>query len=145
MTTLIPSSVIISLFFLMAIATFSSLLNYWDIHGRDFSALQSLQVERINSSIEISSAGPTSTDLDCTNFTASVVNTGSINFIPVQDGDVLVEYTDTGGSKVVSYLEYATTAVTGNRWTVTSLSPDTRNASQWDIQETALKHEPRAY
>lgn len=138
MTTLIPSSVIISLFFLMAIATFSSLLNYWDIHGRDFSALQSLQVERINSSIEISSAGPTSTDLDCTNFTASVVNTGSINIIPVQDGDVLVEYTDTGGSKVVSYLEYATTAVTGNRWTVTSLSPDTRNASQWDIQETAV-------
>ena len=137
MTTLIPGSIVISIFFMLAVATFGSLLNYWSIHSNDFSVLQQLQVERVNSSITISSAGPSSTDLDCTNFTASVVNTGSVNIIPVEDGDVLVEYTDTGGSKVVSYLEYATTAVTGNRWTVASLSTDNRNPGQWDIQETA--------
>ncbi|MCH7737496.1 MAG: hypothetical protein IH872_08870 [Chloroflexi bacterium] len=137
MTILIPGTVVITIFFLLSIVVFGSLLNTWNSHAGEFSVLQDQQVDRVSSAIAISSAGPTDTDLDCTNFTASVVNTGSVNFIPVEQGDIIVEYTDTGGSKVVRYLEYATTAVTGNRWTVASISADTRNPNQWDTQETA--------
>ena len=129
--------VVFSIFFVLSVVTFNSLLNTWNTHASEFSVEQARQVDRINSSLAISSAGPTETDLDCNNFIASVVNTGSVGIVPVNDGDVLVEYTDIGGSRIVRYLEYATTAVTGNRWTVTSFSTDTRNPNQWDPQETA--------
>ena len=137
MSTVIPSAVVISVFFLLAISAFGGLLNTWDSLTREFSEVQAQQVKRVSSSIAIYSAGPTATDLDCTNFIAEVVNTGSVNIIPVEEGDVIVEYTDTGGSKVVSYLEHATTAVTGNRWSETSFSIDNRNPDQWDTDETA--------
>ena len=137
MTVPIPAAIIFTIFFVLSVVTFSSLLESWNTQSTEFSVIQAHQVDRLNSSLSISSAGPTETDLDCNNFVASVVNTGSVEIVPVYDGDVFVEYTDTGGSKVSSYLEYATTAVTGNRWTVTSFSSDTRNPNLWDAQETA--------
>ena len=137
MTVPIPAAIVFTIFFLLAAVTFNYLFESWNTQSSEFSVMQDRQVDRINSSISISSAIPTESDLDCDNFTASVLNTGSVNIAPVYDGDVFVEYTDTGGSKVASYLEYATTAVTGNRWTVTSFSPNTRNPNLWDTQETA--------
>ncbi|PKB71091.1 MAG: hypothetical protein BZY87_07120, partial [SAR202 cluster bacterium Io17-Chloro-G6] len=137
MTVPIPAAIVFTIFFVLSTVTFFALLDSWDTQTSEFSAAQARQVDRINSSLSISSAGPTETDLDCNNFTASVVNTGSVAMVPVSDGDVFVEYTDTGSSKVSSYLQYATTAVTGNSWTVTSFSSDTRNPDVWDAQETA--------
>ena len=137
MTVPIPASIVFSIFFVLSAVTFNSLLDSWNTQTSEFSVMQPSHVDRINSSLSISSAGPTETDLDCNNFIASVVNTGSVDIVPVYDGDVFVEYTDTGGSKVSRYLEYATTAVTGNRWTVTSFSSDTRNPNLWDARETA--------
>ena len=137
MTVPIPAAIVFTIFFLLAAVTFNYLFESVNTQSSEFSVMQDRQVDRINSSISISSAIPTESDLDCDNFTASVLNTGSVNIAPVYDGDVFVEYTDTGGSKVASYLEYATTAVTGNRWTVTSFSPKTRNPHLWDTQETA--------
>ena len=137
MTVPIPGAIVFTVFFLLATVTFGALLDSWNTHTSEFSVVQSRQTDRINSRLSISSAGPTETDLDCDNFTASVVNTGSVAIAPINDGDVFVEYTDVGGSKVVRYLEYATTAVTGNRWTATSFSPNTRNPNLWDPRETA--------
>ena len=137
MTTVIPGSVILTVFILISSFTFSSLLNSWESYASDYNVAQRQEEERINSSISIVSAGPNQTDLDCTNFTASVLNTGSKSIIPMTDGDVLVEYTDTSSNKIVSYLVNATTAVTGNRWAVDSFSLDNRNPSQWDSGETA--------
>ena len=137
MTVPIPAAIVFTVFFVLAAVTFNSLLGSWNTQTREFSVVQARQVDRINSALSISSAGPTETDLDCNNFIASVANTGSVAIVPFNDGNVFVEYTDTGGSKVSSYLDYATTAVTGNRWTVNSFSPDTRNPNQWDPQETA--------
>ena len=137
MTVPIPATIVFTIFFLLATVTFNTLLEIWHTQTTEYSMVQARQVDRINSSLSISSAGPTETDLDCTNFTANVVNAGSVGIVPVSDGDVFVEYTDTGGSKVSSYLDYATTAVTGNKWTATSFSSDTRNPNLWDAQETA--------
>ncbi|MEE8465818.1 MAG: hypothetical protein V3S68_05020, partial [Dehalococcoidia bacterium] len=137
MTVQIPAAIIFSIFFVLSVVTFNSLLGSWDTHTSEFSLVQAGQVDRINSSFAITSAGPTDTDLDCTNFIASVVNTGSVGIVTASDGDAFAAYTDTGGSKVSSYLEHATTAVTGNRWTVASISPDTRNPDVWDARETA--------
>ena len=137
MSVPISAAVVFILFFTLSTVTFYALLDSWDTRSSEFSAVRARQVDRINSSLSITSAGPTETDLDCNNFTASVVNTGSVAIVPVSDGDVFVEYTDTGSSKVSSYLQYGTTAVTGNSWTVTSFSTDTRNPNAWDAQETA--------
>jgi len=137
MSVPIPAAIVFAIFFLLATVSFNILLESWNTQASEFSAVQARQVDRINSSLSISSAGPTETDLDCNNFTASVVNTGSVDFVPLSAGDVFVEYTDTGGSKVSSYLDYATTAVTGNRWTASSFSADTRNPNTWDAKETA--------
>ncbi|NQW22663.1 MAG: hypothetical protein HQ475_04365 [SAR202 cluster bacterium] len=137
MTVPIPAAVIFSIFFLLSAVTFSSLLSSWHTQSGNFSTLQEHHVDRINSSLSITSAGPTATDLDCNNFTATVVNTGSLDIVPVENSDVLAEYTNTAGTKVTSYLDYATTAVTGSRWTVTSFSPDTRQPNLWNPQETA--------
>jgi len=137
MTVPFTGAIVFTIFFILSVVTFNSLLNSWNIHASEFSVVQDRQVNRINTSLSISSAGPTETDLDCNNFTATVVNTGSVDIVPVDDGDVMVEYTDTAGAKVSSYLDYATTAVTGNRWTVTSISPATRDPNLWNPQETA--------
>ena len=138
MTVPIPAGIIFSVFFLLAAVSFYSLLDIWSNQAGEFSTMHARQVDRVNSSLSISSAGPTETDLDCNNFVASVVNAGSVDIVPVDDGDVLVEYTDAGGSKVSRYLDYGATAgVTGNSWTIASLSSDTRNPNQWDARETA--------
>lgn len=137
MSIVIPGSVIISTFLLLAIVAFGALMDSWDTKTKEMDVLRDIQTHRINSSISISSAGPTATDLDCTNFTASVQNIGSVDIIPVADSDAFVEYTDTGGGRNVRYLEHATTATTGNRWTATSFSSDTRNPNHWDTGETA--------
>lgn len=138
MTTVIPGAVILTVFILISSITFSSLLNSWESYASDYDVAQQQEEERINSSISIVSAGPTHTDLDCTNFTASALNTGSKSIIPMTNGDVLVEYTDTSSNKIVSYLVNATTAVTGNRWAIDSFSLDKRNPNQWDSGETAI-------
>ena len=138
MSTLIPGLIVFTLFFLLAALTFGSLMDSWNTHTNEFSVAQTRLVNGINSHFSISSAGPTETDLDCDNFTATIMNTGSETIERIEDGDVFVEYTDTSGSRVIRYLDHATTAVTGNRWTATSFSPSTRNPGLWDAQETAV-------
>ena len=76
MTVPIPTAIIFSIFFVLSAVTFSTLLQSWSTQTNEFSAVQARQVDRINSSISISSAGPTETDLDCDNFIASAVNNG---------------------------------------------------------------------
>jgi hypothetical protein len=45
--------------------------------------------------------------------------------------NLVADYTDTSGSKVLSHLEY------GSGWSVSDISPDTHNTNIWDPGETA--------
>ena len=136
MSETIPTVVVFTIFFVLAVITFSALLEVWADQTEGLEALNRRQEERLNTAITINSAGPTATDLDCDHFTASVLNSGETPIIDLSKSDLLVEYTDSTDAKVASLLTHVTSAVTGNRWTTTAFTEDTRDPNSWDPQET---------
>ena len=81
-------------------------------------------------SADVDVEATTDTTTDCLTYTATVANNGDTVVTDFTEMDLLVQYTDSGDTEVVSRLVYTTD------WTV-SISPDNRDPNSWNPDETA--------
>ena len=84
--------------------------------------------DRQSAAIDVES--PVDTTADCLTYTATVANNGETVVTDFTEMDLLVQYTDSGDTEIVSRLVHTTD------WTV-SISPDDRDPTSWNPGETA--------
>ena len=128
MTQVLTTSVVMSLFLMLTSIIFLFLTSSWtDQTLYTAQANASLQA-RLNTGIAISSV--TDTGLSCSTYAVVIKNNGETAVDDFSKMDVLVDYLDGAGAKVASRLAYQT------GWSVTSITPDTRDPNDWNPQET---------
>lgn len=113
--------------------TLFSLVETWGLQAQRVQEAGLRQENQLGADIAIVTSGATSQT--CGSYAGlykvRVANTGLRPISQLSDVDVLVDYTGATGSRVANRL------VHGAGWTVTNLSPDVRNPSLWDPEETA--------
>ena len=124
----IVGAVMLFLFLMVTSLTFQFMLTSWNTQNIASKALTERQVVRLNTGIGIETTADASSD--CLTYTAQVANTGETKISDFTEMDVLVQYTNSGDTKVASRLAYTTD------WTI-SMSPDDRDANIWNPDETA--------
>ncbi len=125
----IAPPVVFSLFLMLTVFTFAYLTGNWVEHSINNTEAIERQTSQVRSAIAITSAvedGGT-----CTSFTAQVGNTGRVPVHALSEMDLVVEYTDTSSAKIAAWLTH------GTDWSVTGISPDTRDPNDWNPAETA--------
>lgn len=132
MSEAIPSTLIMAALLLLTSVTFFSVVNLWSEHNGLISQVTALQEQRLETSLEISNVA-LGEDV-CPNysgpFDAAVENNGATDFTDLDQMDVFLEYVDGSDNEVSSRLDR------GPDWSLSGLTPDTRNPNQWDSGET---------
>jgi hypothetical protein len=108
---------------------FYLLIDVWDRQSGDTATALAISRDRLDTHVAISSAE--ADDLGCDTFTVSLENTGHTSVSDYSNMDIVADYTDTSGAAVTTHLAY------GSDWSVSSISPDTRDTNIWDPGETA--------
>ena len=80
---------------------------------------------------------PSSEQIDCTNYMTEVENSGEITISDFSEMDVFVEYADPTDTKVAIRLQYVSASPSANQWTISSISPHTRDPNEWNGGEKA--------
>jgi len=93
------------------------------------------QAERVETVVSIASAGPTASD--CRGYTADVNNPGQTSVADFSKMDLIVNYPGSDGETHATNLEYVESIPTGNRWTLSSITPDTHHPNTWNPEEKA--------
>ena len=126
----IAASVVTTVFLLTTLIVFLFLVSAYTNRSIDASEISSRHLSRVKSGIQFNSTAQSKAGL-CDVYTINVGNTGEILVEDFADIDLIVEYTDTGSSAVVDRLTHTT------EWSVSSITPDTRDPSEWNPGETA--------
>ena len=117
-----------ALFMLVTVLVFQLMDIAWntqvDAHHDFAQRLEQRQPEAVD--VETT----TDTTTDCLTYTATVANNGQTVVADFTKMDLLVQYTDSGDTEILSRLVYTT------NWTV-SMSPDDRDPNSWNPDETA--------
>ena len=126
----LSASVVLALFLLLTSVIFMFLTGSWTDQSIATALAINRQHDRVESAIKVKSTAQTNSG-ECDNYTASVENTGEVLIEDFSEMDVLVEYTNTSSSRVVTRLDYS------SEWSVTGISPDTRDPNSWNRGESA--------
>lgn len=130
MSIALATSVVMALFLLVTSVVFLFLISAWTNGSLETALAINRQLIRVESAIEVKA--PTQVNAGvCDTFTIPVENTGEVLVEPFSGMDVLVEYTDTDGNELAIRLEH------GTSWSVTGITPDTRDPNLWNPAETA--------
>ena len=117
-----------ALFMLVTVLVFQLMDIAWntqvDAHHDFAQRLEQRQAEAVD--VETT----TDTTTDCLTYTATVANNGQTVVADFTKMDLLVQYTDSGDTEILSRLVYTT------NWTV-SMSLDDRDPNSWNPDETA--------
>lgn len=126
----IASSLVISVFLLTTSVVFLFLISSYTDRSVDTSLASARQISRVKSGIQFNSTAQTNGGV-CDDFTAQVENTGEVMVQDFAEADLIVEYTSTGNAAVAERLTHATD------WSVSSITPDTRDPLVWNPGEVA--------
>ena len=126
----LTTSVVMSLFLLVTSVIFLFLTSSWT--DQSFNTAQAIadQRARVETAISFKSTAQSDPE-ECDTYTAQVDNTGKVAVEEFKDMDLLVEYTNTSNSKV------ATRLTNPSDWSVTGITPDSRDPNNWNPDETA--------
>ena len=120
--------VAIAIFMLVTVLVFQVLDIAWNTQVDAHQDFARRLEDRQSKDIDVES--PVDTTADCLTYTATVTNNGDTVVTEFTDMDLLVQYTDSGDTEVVSRLVHTID------WTV-CISPDDRDANSWNPGETA--------
>ena len=120
--------VAIAIFMLVTVLVFQVLDIAWNTQVDAHQDFARRLEDRQSEDIDVES--PVDTTADCLTYTATVTNNGDTVVTDFTEMDLLVQYTDSGDTEVVSPLVHTTD------WTI-SISPDDRYANSWNPGETA--------
>ena len=140
MTNAIPASFVVTVFLLVTLGIFVSLLGINRDQANALREANEFRAERIRTLISITATGSSS----CSTYTTTADNKSEgISFGDFSDVDVLVRYTNSTGDLVVKRLAHP------SQWIVSSISGDNSNPNIWDPGESAiltltLSPEPKA-
>ena len=126
----IAGSIVTTLFLLTTMVVFLFLLSSYTNRSIDASAVTARHQSRIKSAIHLNSTAQSNGSV-CDVCTVTVENTGEVLVDDFSEVDLIVEYTDTDSTAVVDRLTHTTA------WSVSSITPDTRDPSQWNPAEIA--------
>ena len=126
----IAASIVLAVFLLATSVVFLFLISSYTDRSLDASALSARQVSRVKSVIQFNSTAQSNGGV-CDDYTAQVENTGEILVEDFQEVDLIVEYTDTDSTAVADRLTHTTD------WSISSITPDTRDPLVWNPGETA--------
>ena len=124
----ITSTIVIALFLLLTTLSFYYLLDTWGAQNIVTEEAVDRQLARLSASISIRSTVDTGSE--CQTYDTQVENNGDTLVADYAEMDVLVQYTNTSETWIVSRLAYPTD------WTI-ALSPDDRDPNIWNPDETA--------
>ncbi|PKB73426.1 MAG: hypothetical protein BZY75_01920 [SAR202 cluster bacterium Io17-Chloro-G7] len=125
----IAASLVLTVFLLITSVVFLILISTYTDRTVDAGLLSGQQLLRVKSGVSLNSTSQSNPNT-CNAYTAQVENTGEITVEDFADVDVLVEYPDSVGDKVVARLGY------NSDWSVTGIAPDTRDPNVWNPGET---------
>ena len=109
---------------------FLFLTTAWTERGVDTAMTMNRQMARVESAIVLGSTAQSAPEA-CDTFTAEVENTEDVSVDDFSEADLLVEYTNTSNDKVATRLAYP------DDWSVTGITPDLRDPSALNPEETA--------
>ena len=112
MSDAIVGAIVLFLFLMVTSLTFQFMLTSWNAQNIAAKGFTERQVDRLNTGIGIEATADTTSD--CLTYTAQVANTGETKIADFTEMDVLVQYTNSGDTKVASRLTYTTD------WTIRS-------------------------
>ncbi len=103
--------------------------------GQSIKSVTQVEVQRRGSTLSITNAG--FVNGGTTDLTVEMKNTGSEPVVDFADMDVIVEYTDASDKAVLTRLQYKTSGIGNNQWTLagTGVTPDSFNPQIWDADE----------
>ena len=130
MSHVLSTSVVLALFLLITSVIILFLTSTWTDQSVSTALAINRHLERVESAIDLKSTAQTNSGT-CDDYTASVENTEEVLIEDFSDMDTLVEYTNTGSIRVATWLDYS------SDWSVTGISPDTRDVNSWNPGETA--------
>lgn len=130
MTHGITTSVVMSVFLLLTSVIFLFLTSSWTDQSFNTAEVLNQQWARLESEISVKSTAQSAPEA-CDTYTAQVENTGEVAIDDFGEMDVLVEYTDTSSAGIATRLAHA------DDWSVTAISPDSRDLNTWNPAETA--------
>ena len=128
MSETIGAGILIALFLMVSVFTFLDLINTWADHAAAGESVNLRLSDTIKNRIDVGSTSETGQS--CLVYTAQVQNNGEVTISDFTQVDLLVDYTNTSDSRVVSRLVYLTD------WTV-SIAPDRRDQNFWNPDEVA--------
>ena len=144
MSIVISGAMVMAIFLLVAMLTFSTVLGTTTTQGTSLREASDLRVGQVTGTIFITSATAIASG-DGSNVTVTADNTGAISYANWSELDLLTKYTNSTGDQEVKRLDYTCKQLCGdsggpgdNQWTVSSLSPDSYNPKMWDPDETAI-------
>jgi len=121
--------VAIAIFMLVTVLVFQVLDIGWNTQVDAHQDFARRLEDRQYKDIDVES--PVDTTADCLIYTATVTNNGDTVVTDFTEMDLLVQYTDSGDTEVVSRLVHSTD------FTV-CISPNDRDANSWDPGENAM-------
>ena len=130
MGNVISTSLVVTVFLLVTMFVFMFLITSFTDRTNDANLVSARQVSRVKPKIQFNSTAQANAGL-CDTFTAQVENIGDILVEDFGDVELIVEFTDTDNTAVVVRLAHTTD------WTVSSITPDTRDPLEWNPGETA--------
>lgn len=129
MSDTLAAALISSVLVTLSAFAFWILIDVWDDQSTDISTALVVSRDRLDSHVAISSAE--ATDQGCGTFAISVHNPGGTSVSDFSNMDVVADYADASGAKILKHLAY------GSDWSIGSISPDTQDPNIWDPGETA--------
>ena len=136
MGIIIAGLVVITMLLIASGVMFSTFLGTSVSGGQSLKELNQNNVHRAGSALHIASAAfepGGNTDL-----TVQMDNTGSQSVFRFSEMDVIVRYTDSMDNSVLTRLDYVTSVLSNNKWTLSStgVTPDSFNPNVWDSDES---------
>ena len=128
MNEAVSGLVAIAIFMLVTVLVFQVLDIAWNTQVDAHQDFARRLEDRQSKDIDVES--PVDTTADCLTYTATVTNNGDTVVTDFTEMDLLVQYTDSGDTEVVSRLVHTAD------WTV-CISPGDRDANSWNPGETA--------
>ena len=119
----------LALFLAITSVVFLFLTDFWTSHSLDSALAINRQLARVESAISIDSTAEIGET--CSSYSAQVDNTGEVAINDFSEMDLLVDYTNSSDSKVATRLIHTTD------WTISNISPDTRDSNDWNPGEIA--------
>ena len=126
----IPSTIVFAILLVQTSVTFLFMITTWTEHSMTRAQVINRELARVESDIALTSTAQTNNE-QCDTFTVQANNAGNVTVPDLSEVDLIVEYNDASSNKVSSWLAHST------GWTVTSISPDTRDPDAWNPAETA--------